>query len=588
MFLGLTIYAWITILTILAVFVIMLTTKLPADFVFLGAMAVLYLSGTLSLQETFQGFCSSTVLTVGFLFILIAGLTYTGVLQWIVEHLMGMPKSYPKAIARLMSTVAVLSAFLSNTTVVALFVNVVKKWSAKLGITPSKLLIPLSYAAGMGGICTIIGTPPNLIISEMLADNTGTQLGFFSTTIPGLFCLAIGILSTLAMRNLLPNRARNTHSFEESSNYTVEMLVPADSNLIGQTVSQLGLDKIKPGHLISIVRFDKMSVTDNLEDEYIYGNDRLIFAGDIVGLLELRDRLQLVNTDHNVFHFDEATKGNMIMAYLIHRSKYVGTCVSENDLESQFNCQVVAIAREGMTIQQSPRDTKLEPGDLLLLQITRNTDMSRLSELFNVVDDQFKFTTNRRTIHSTLILLAMVLLSTFKVLSVMQASIIAAFLTLLFKCCTIGQARKEIDWSILMVFAGSITLGNAIDKTGVANILANGILSATGTNAIFAMILVCLVGTFITEFTSNTAAAAILFPIAYSTATALGANPITFSIALMIAVSSSFATPIGSPTHMLVYGPGGYRFSDFAKIGLPMNFIILAANIFITTLLFPL
>lgn len=588
MFLGLTIYAWITVLTVLAVFTVMLATKLPADLVFTGAMAVLYLSGTLSLQETFQGFSSSTVLTVGFLFVLIAGLTYTGVLQWVVEHLMGMPKSYPRAIARLMATVAALSAFLSNTTVVALFVNVVRKWSAKLGITPSKLLIPLSYAAGMGGICTIIGTPPNLVISEMLADSTGTQLGFFSTTLPGLFCLAIGILATLAMRRLLPDRVRNQNSFEEPSNYTVEMLVPADSSLVGRTVSQIGLDKVRAGHLISIVRFDKLIVNDNLADEFIYGNDRLVFAGDIVRLLELRDRLKLVNTDRHVFHFSEAARGNMVMAYIVHRSRYIDTCVSENDLEAQFDCQVVAIAREGVTILQSPRDTKLQPGDLLLIQTSRKTDMNRLSDLFNIVDDQFKFTTGPRTIHAALILLAMVLLSTFGVLTVLQSSIVAAFLTLIFRCCTINQARREIDWSILMVFAGSITLGAAIEKTGLGVILSDAILSATGTSALMALILICFVGTFITEFTSNTAAAAILFPIALNTATALGANPVTFSIALMIAVSSSFATPIGSPTHMLVYGPGGYRFSDFARIGLPMNFIILAADIFITTLLFPL
>ena len=165
MFLGLDIFAWITIATILGMFIIMICTKLPADFVFLGGMGVLYVTGVLSMSEALAGFSSNSVVTIGVLFVVIAGLVHTGVLQWIVKYLLGIPRSYSKAIVRLMLPVAGLSAFLSNTTVVALFINVVKIWSKKLKVAPSRLLIPLSYASCMGGICTLIGTPPNLIVS---------------------------------------------------------------------------------------------------------------------------------------------------------------------------------------------------------------------------------------------------------------------------------------------------------------------------------------------------------------------------------------------------------------------------------------
>ena len=185
-------------------------------------------------------------------------------------------------------------------------------------------------------------------------------------------------------------------------------------------------------------------------------------------------------------------------------------------------------------------------------------------------------------------MISMVLLSTFNVLSLLQSCFLAAFAMLVTKCCTTTQAWKSINWEILMIFAGSICLGTAIAKTGVATSMSNAILGVCGSNAMVALICICFVATFLTEFISNTACAAMFYPIAYKTAVSLGANPITFCIALMIAVSSSFATPIGSPTHMLVYGEGGYRFTDFMKVGLFMNIVILAANIFIVSILFPL
>ena len=194
MFLGLNLYAWITIATVLSMFTVLLFTKLRADLVFLGAISILFVTGVLDAKEAFSGFSSTSVVIIGVLFVVVAGLTHTGVLQWIVKHLLGQPESYSKAVIRLMLPVAALSSFLSNTTVVALFVGIVKMWSKKLGVSPSKLLIPLSYASGMGGVCTLIGTPPNLIISGLYADKTGTAMNVLATTIPGLFCLFIGVL----------------------------------------------------------------------------------------------------------------------------------------------------------------------------------------------------------------------------------------------------------------------------------------------------------------------------------------------------------------------------------------------------------
>ncbi|MBQ4391514.1 MAG: anion permease [Prevotella sp.] len=495
-FLGFNLYAWITIATVFSMFTVLLFTKLRADLVFVSAAAILYLTGVLDVKEAFSGISSSSVVVIGVLFVVVAGLTHTGVLQWIVKNLLGQPKSYSKAVVRLMLPVAALSSFLSNTTVVTLFVGIVKMWSKKLGISPSKLLIPLSYASGMGGVCTLIGTPPNLIISGLYADKTGTAMNVLATTVPGLFCLAVGVLSIIAMQRLLPVRQAPESDSEDTAEYTVELLVPSDNKFIGETLGYAGLLNVNGGRLIKMHHFDGVKVALD-ENEFLMGGDHLVFAGQIKSIMEL--------------------------------TKTHGLVVGE--------------------------------------------------EVINV---------GSKTLISSLIMVIMVVLSALGVLPLLQCAFLAAFAMLLLRCCSPDQAMKAVNWDILMVFAGSVVLGLAIQKTGVAERMAFGILDVCGTNPLVVMVAICLVGTFITEFISNTAAGAMFFPIMYEAAEKLGYEPYPFLIALMISVSSSFATPIGSPTHMLVYGPGGYRFSDFMRIGLLMNFIILAANIFIVNIIYPL
>jgi len=495
-FLGFNLYAWITIVTVLTMFSILLFTKLRADLVFLGAIGVLFVTGVLDVKQAMSGFSSGSVVVIGVLFVVVSGLTQTGVLQWIVKNLLGQPKSYGRAVVRLMLPVAGLSSFLSNTTVVALFVGIVRMWSKKLGVSPSKLLIPLSYASGMGGVCTLIGTPPNLIISGLYADKTGVSMNVLATALPGLFCLAVGVLSVIAMRRLLPDRQAPESTEDSTVDYTVELIVPSDYKNIGETIGYAGLFNIEGGRLVKWRHFDNVPVAID-KNEFLMGGDHLVYAGQIKHIMELAKSQGLVVGD----------------------------------------------------------------------------------EVVNV---------GRGTLISSLIMIAMVVLSALGVLPLLQCAFLAAAAMLLFRCCTPDQAMKSVNWDILMVFAGSVVLGLAIQNTGIAERLAHGILDVCGSNPIVVMTAICFVGTFVTEFISNTAAGAMFFPIMYEAAEKLGYDPYPFLIALMISVSSSFATPIGSPTHMLVYGPGGYRFSDFMRIGLLMNLIILAANVFIVNILYPL
>ncbi len=590
MLLGLSIDAWITILTVLGLFSVMLFTRLRSDLVFLAAIGILFVTGVLEAKEAFSGFSGTSVVTVGVLFVVIAGLTHTGVLQWIVKHLLGLPGSYRKALTRLMLPVAALSSFLSNTTVVALFASIVKIWSKKLGVAPSKLLIPLSYASGMGGVCTLIGTPPNLIIGGLYEEHTGEAMNIFATTVPGLFCLAVGVLSVLAMRRLLPDRKAPESEFESTGEYTVELLVPSDNPHIGKTLGEAGLMQVPGGSLIEIYRFDGEQALVS-EDEYLMGGDQMVFAGQVDEILELTKTHGLVIANHHVFSVSEIEKGHKLRtSHIAFGSKLIGKRLSDTNFAEQYNVVIVAVSRHGHRIEGPSRDIVMEAGDTLLLEFPPHFDMSTVEKDPNLsfFDSQDVPNIGRGTLVSSLIMIAMVTLSALGVMSMLQCAFLAAAAMLLFRCCNADQAMKSINWSILMVFAGSAVLGLAIQKTGLAERLATSILDICGTSPLVVMVAVCLVATFITEFISNTAAGAMFFPIMWEAAEQLGYEPFPFLIALMISVSSSFATPIGSPTHMLVYGPGGYRFKDFLRIGLPMNLIILAANILIVNIVYPL
>ena len=415
-------------------------------------------------------------------------------------------------------------------------------------------------------------------------------MNVLATTIPGLFCLFIGILSIIAMRKLLPDRKAPEAAFESTSDYTVELMVPSDNMHIGKTIEEAGLTNVNGGSLIEIIHYDDIT-SPVPADELIMGGDRLVFAGQIDEILDLKKSHGFVNADHHVFTMSEVSGDRQLLtAYVTFGSSLINTKIGNSTFEQDNNMVLVAVARRGNRINQSPHEVVLQAGDTLLLECPPNANIhtERLSSQLQFFDSAQVPNIGKKTIISTTIMILMVVLSALNIMPLLQCAFIAAMAMLVFRCCNVDQAMKAINWEILMVFAGSVVLGVAIQKTGIAERLAFGILDVCGTNPIVVMAAICFVGTFITEFISNTAAGAMFFPIMYQAAEKLGYEPYPFLIALMVSVSSSFATPIGSPTHMLVYGPGGYRFSDFMRIGLLMNLIILAANILIINIIYPL
>lgn len=591
-YLGLNLYAWITIVTIFSIFVVMTRTHIPAEVAFLGAITILLMFGIVTEQEGMAGFGSEPVVVHAAFFVVMAGLMQSGFLYWLTKNILGVPKNFKMAIVKLMVPMAALGAVLNSVNVVVLFIDVVKIWARRLGTEPSRLLIPLSYAATLGGSCTLIGNSSNLIISGLYADQTGSSMHLFVPFIPGLFCTVVGIFSVVLFRNMIPSRRSPESSFESTSDYTVELLVPSDNDAVSKTVAETGLMNVRGGSLIEIVRFDKEIISPVPQDEFIFGGDRLIYSGQINEILELKNTHGLVAADHHVFSMSEIdTNRKLRTAYIGFNSDLIGTKMSENEFEHRMDMVLVAVARQGNRIDMQPREVELRAGDSLLFECPQKNEqkvemLTRGS--LNFFDSHFVPQLGKKTVISAIILLGMFILSSFHIMPLMATTMMAAGAMLLFKCCKIQKVTKYIEWELLLILGCTMVISTAITKLGIADVIAMGVLNICGHNPYIIMIVMCLLASIVSEFISDVGASGVFFPIVFQEATVLGCNPLPFVISLMISITISFATPIGSSTLMLIYGPGGYKFTDFMKIGLLMHVILLAACLFIVNIIYPI
>ncbi|MBQ5980843.1 MAG: SLC13 family permease [Prevotella sp.] len=591
-YLGLNLYAWITIVTIFSIFVVMARTHIPAEVAFLGAITILLMFGIVTEQEGMAGFGSEPVVVHAAFFVVIAGLMQSGFLYWLTKNILGVPKNFKMAIVKLMVPMAALGAVLNSVNVVVLFIDVVKIWARRLGTEPSRLLIPLSYAATLGGSCTLIGNSSNLIISGLYADQTGSSMHLFVPFIPGLFCTVVGIISVVLFRNMIPSRQSPESSFESTSDYTVELLVPSDNDAVSKTVAETGLMNVRGGSLIEIVRFDKEIISPVPQDEFIFGGDRLIYSGQINEILELKHTHGLVAADHHVFSMSEIdTNRKLRTAYIGFNSDLIGTKMSENEFEHRMDMVLVAVARQGNRIDMQPREVELRAGDSLLFECPQKNEqkvemLTRGS--LNFFDSHFVPQLGKKTVISAIILLGMFILSSFHIMPLMATTMMAAGAMLLFKCCKIQKVTKYIEWELLLILGCTMVISTAITKLGIADVIAMGVLNICGHNPYIIMIVMCLLASLVSEFISDVGASGVFFPIVFQEATVLGCNPLPFVISLMISITISFATPIGSSTLMLIYGPGGYKFTDFMKIGLLMHVILLTACLFIVNIIYPI
>ncbi|NJL84792.1 MAG: SLC13 family permease [Leptolyngbyaceae cyanobacterium SM1_1_3] len=582
----------LAIAVVVITFVANATTSLPADIIFLGGAAVLFLSGILDEEAALAGFSNSGMITVAVLYMVVVGPQQTGALAWVSQRVLGLPKGERAALWRLMVPVMGLSAFLNNTPVVAMFIPVVSDWCRKLRISPSKLMIPLSYAAIFGGICTLIGTSTNLVVNGLLISSTDLpSMGLLDIAWVGLPCAIAGfVFLTLTQRWLLPNRQSGFNAVDDSRQYTVEMVVAQNSPLAGKTVEQAGLRHLPELYLAEIVRGEQLLPAVSPK-EILREHDQLIFVGAVDSIVDLQRLRGLQPATDQSFKLEvPRTERCLIEAVVSNTCPIVGKTIREGQFRTQYNAVVLAVARSGERLQGKLGDVRLQPGDVLLLEAHPNfLEQRRVSRdfyLVNGVPDSEPLRHEKAAL-AVSILVVMVLLAAFGWLSMLKAAVLAAIAMLVTGCCSPAQALRNIEWSVLLVIGAALAMGQALDATGAAEAIANSFISLAGDNAWVSLVLVYGITTLLTEVITNNAAAALVFPIALSLSQTLGVSFMPFVIAIMVAASASFSTPIGYQTNLMVYGPGGYKFTDFMRIGIPLNLLFWVITVTLTPLIYP-
>lgn len=587
-----TMEAWISITVVVSVLGLLAFTRLGADVVLMGGLALLTVSGVLTEGEALAGFANSGLATVALMYVIAAGISATGGVDLIVEHILRRPKSLGRAQARLIIPVIAISGFLNNTPVVATLIPAVVRWSRRLSMPASLFLIPLSYAAILGGTLTLIGTSTNLIVNGQYQTLTGSAgFGLFDITLVGLaVALVGGLFILLFARHLLPRGDRVAESFANPREYTVEMAVANDGPLVGKTVEQAGLRHLGRLYLVEVVR-DGGVVTAVSSEERLHGGDRLVFAGDTQAVLELQRIRGLVPSTEDVPLLSKRTPERRIVEAVISpHSAVVGQTIRDCRFRDQYGAVVLAVARNGQRVSGNLGSIRLTSADTLLLE-ARPAFVSRQQynrDFLLISDMDEERPEHPKAALAWGILVAVVLLAATDVMSMLHAAMLGAGAMVFTGCCSIQNARKSLDIPVILSIAASFALGNALYKTGVANLLAQQVLEIGQDNPWLLLVLTYLLVSFLTEIITNNAAALLTLPIVLAMTQTAGLNPEPFVVTIMLAASASFATPIGYQTNMMVYGPGGYRFSDFLKIGIPMNLVCGAVTVTVIPLLWPL
>jgi di/tricarboxylate transporter len=488
--------------------------------------------------------------------------------------------------------VAGLSAFLNNTPIVAMFMPVVDDLCKKTGISPSKLFLPLSYAAIFGGICTLIGTSTNLVVNGLVISQAKMpSLGMFDITWIGLPCALAGLTYLLVFnRWLLPDRKPPISFSDDPRRYTVEMIVQPSGPLVGQTIEQAGLRHL-PGLYLAEIERDGQILPAVGPQERLYTGDRLVFAGIIESVVDLRKMRGLIPATNQMFKLDAPrTQRSLIEAVVSDRCPLIGKSIREGRFRTHYNAAVIAVARSGKRIDAKIGDVVLQAGDTLLLEAhAAFAEEQRNSADFFLVSrvENSSPPRHERAWVALLILLAMVVVVTVEWLDMLTAAMIAGGLMILTRCCTGPEAHRSIDWSVLIVIGAALGIGQTLETSGAAKTIAQNLIEFAGGNPRIVLLVVCFVTTLFTEVITNNAAAVLVFPIALSSAQSLGVNFMPFIMAIMIGASASFSTPIGYQTNLMVYGPGGYRFTDYLRIGIPLNLLIMAISVTLCPLIWP-
>ncbi|WP_340106398.1 SLC13 family permease [Rhodohalobacter sp. 8-1] len=569
----------------------MIIKKISPDAVFTGGLTLIIVSGIVPVSDALVGFSNEGMLTVAALYVVAAGMKETGAIQFVIKKLLGNPKALWQTQARIVWPVMVMSAFLNNTPIVASFIPALQEWTRKYRVPASKIMMPLSYAAILGGTCTLIGTSTNLIINGLLISEEGVNLNIFEPAYVGIPIAITGFIYLLIFgRKWLPDSKSALSTFENTREYTIEMMVRDDSPLVGNTIENAGLRHLPNLFLVEIVRNGTILAAVE-PDEILRADDRLIFTGMVESIVDLHHIQGLEPATEQVFKLGSPRRDRHLVEAVVSQSNPLrGKSVKDGEFRNHFGGVILAVSRGGKRINKKVGDIILKTGDILLMEAPRNfSDRYKSSNDFLLVSTLDKEGTPNYEKSSTAwsILLLMVAVAASGWLTMFQASFLAAGAMIITGCTRTETARSSIDWQVLIVIAAALGIGNALQVTGTAEQLAGGFLKFAGQQPYFALIITYLITWMLTEMITNNAAAVLIFPFALSTAASLGVDFMPFVMTIMFAASASFATPIGYQTNLMVLGPGGYDFKDYLKFGLPLNIVVAGVTVLLVPVVWP-
>ncbi len=561
------------------------------DALLLGALVLVTVADIVSPEEALVGFSNAGMLTVGALYVVAAALRETGALDIAGSWMLGKARTERGVLMRMAGSVTGMSAFLNNTPIVAMFIPVIVDWCKKHRTEPSRLLIPLSYLSILGGTCTLIGTSTNLVVNGLMQEKSQADASFSESLAPisffelgyvGVPYAIIGIAYLLLVGwRLLPSRRGFIEQMSESAReYLVNMQVRPDCRLAGQSVQEAGLRQLPGLFLMEITRADEV-ISPVAPDHILRPNDVLTFTGVVGTIVELEriPGLVAVPGDESVTDLTARRGRTLCEAVISPTSPSIHKTIRDSDFRASYNAVVVAVHRGGERLSGKIGDIVLRAGDTLLLQVGPHFARANRNNpdflLIGGVDDS-RPVRHDKTVVSLILLLLLVVLMVGGVVKIVVAAFLVAGLMVLTKCIQVADARRSVDWQTLITIAAAFGLGKALVNSGLIPTVADYLGQlATHAGGYGLLAVVYLITSLTAATVGNNAAAALVFPLAVATAVETGLNPRPFVMAVVFAASASFISPLSYQTNLMVFGPGGYRFSDFVKVGLPLNIMLL-------------
>jgi di/tricarboxylate transporter len=588
---------WLVTLILVTAMLLLITEKLPVDLTSIGIVVVLTITGILTPTEAIAGFASPAVITVGAMFMISKGMIRTGAVGFISQKVSEYSRGRPTlAIFLILVIVGTASAFINNTPVVVLFIPIILSLSCELGFSPSKVLIPVSYASILAGTCTLIGTSTNIIISDLSARHGFGSLGMFELSPLGVPIALLGIFFLIfAAPKLMPSMHSPVCELkdDEHRRYLAELQVPHGSRIIGENPQSYFSQKYPGMEVLELIRYSHVFYPDR-DAVKIAPDDLLLVKGSANDLVEILhdDLVELPMAEQGLNFEAEKTESLIVELIIPPQSALLGERLVASRLRRDPDIHIIAIKRRELHYTEPKvKDIKLKIGDILLVRLPESSlDRLRGETDFIIAEDVHHEIVHKRLARRAFLIFgAMVVAASTGLADILVCALAAAFLMVLTGCLQLRDAYRAMEGRILLIIIAMIALSAGLEKTGASEFYARTFLSLfSGLSPAFVLTGVILLTSISTHILSNNATAILLLPIAISAAQGLGVDPKPFIVAVCFGASACFATPIGYQTNLLVYGPGGYRFSDFFKLGMPLNLLVMIMGSLFIPLIWPL